>query len=598
MKTPLPSQDGIRLSARTRRLALLGISVLFVAIHLFALHAPYFTLDDGLERLHVRGVDAWTDLLGRDFYQFIRPVKNLLFLGFLALEPLGMVAVRSAAIAIGILALLAVFAALRRITRDDRKALIATAIWALAPTLVSSVAWLSCVNILIMTALGCAAFCLHDHTQRALEAGKNGALAYLGALALLTLAMLAYEGGISLIPLLVVTDWLCNPSRARDRKRWMPYGGYLLAGVAYVAMRLWLQKDISIAGSFVGASRGDVIFASAWFTLTHLWIWLAPFGNMAAIGGYVQGLVAPWVLGASWLAMAGILAMAALLWKRLPLAALGILWWLIGFAPMSNLAGFRNGPYGDYYLTLASIGLALFFAEVIALYQGRTGWARRASLVAATALLASRLAAVPVAAEWASVWNDPAEVFSRTVHTFPQAFDAHFELAKIQIARGKVAAAEDSLRLAAPLAPHRYNLHAISAILCMHKKDWDQADRCLRECLRLEPGDVWAQAVIGWILENKRNNPGEAELYYRRALAKEPWKLDSLEPARNLALMLATRGVREEAVLLWRRVLRLQPEDGVSMNNLGITLVNMGKRDEGMKLIKTARRLSKATAAP
>src|SRR6202012_722632 len=123
--------------------------------------------------------------------------------------------------------------------------------------------------------------------------------------------------------------------------------------------------------------------------------------------------------------------------RRYPCVTLGVIWFLLAFAPMSNVLGFRNGPYCDSYIALASVGAAVAFAAILrALWPAEmTGTARFAALAIVTLLIASRVGAAFEAADWSYAWNDPAVAYERSLATFPQAFDAMTELAKLYEAR-------------------------------------------------------------------------------------------------------------------------------------------------------------------
>src|ERR1700722_9677023 len=140
-----------------------AVLLAYIAIGACSIHAPFFTLDDMDELYLVRSDGSWLSLLGIDLYHFFRPVKNLMFAAYNWLyDQGGMVAVRAVPIAIGVLSACAVFKLCSRLLADRRWAVVATAIWLLSPTLVSSTVWLSASNILLMTGLAAAALAFHD----------------------------------------------------------------------------------------------------------------------------------------------------------------------------------------------------------------------------------------------------------------------------------------------------------------------------------------------------------------------------------------------------------------------------------------------------
>lgn len=135
----------------------------YIAIGACSIHAPFFPLDDMDELGLVRVNGSLASLLGTDLYNFFRPVKNLLFAVYNWLYYQGgIVPVRIVPLVIGVISAYAVFKLCCRLLANRNWALVATAIWLLSPTLVSSTAWLSASNILLMTGLAAAALTFHD----------------------------------------------------------------------------------------------------------------------------------------------------------------------------------------------------------------------------------------------------------------------------------------------------------------------------------------------------------------------------------------------------------------------------------------------------
>ena len=135
----------------------------YAAALLFSLSNEWFPCDDLVELGFVRNADSFLSLWGTDIFGYFRPIKNALFFGFSRMEPLvGAGGCRVAAIAIGILSCFAVLALCRRVFGNERKALLTASVWLLSPTLVSSVAWLSCLNIQIMVLCTASTIALHD----------------------------------------------------------------------------------------------------------------------------------------------------------------------------------------------------------------------------------------------------------------------------------------------------------------------------------------------------------------------------------------------------------------------------------------------------
>lgn len=567
-----------------------AVLLAYVAISACSIRAPFFPLDDLDELYLVRSNSSWSALLGPDLYHFLRPVKNVLFAvyNWLYLHG-GMVPVHTMAIAIGLLTACAVFKLCCRIFRDRGWALVATAVWLLAPTLVSSTAYLSAsTNILPMAGFGAAAVAFHDMACESEELMVGTAIilrVVWTALALvcLFLAFFSYEGAVPVVALFFAMDWYLRPERLRRFSTWRLYSLYGIALVIYLALRHHAQSAQNVLGSFSNVSPLQAAISSGYFTLLHISVWLWPFNRMAVIGGYYWGQVPIVELVACSLIVLAAIVFAILCRRRYPYVTLGIVWFLLAFAPMSNVLGFRNGPYGDYYMSLASIGAAIAFAAILrALWPLRmTGISRGAGLAIIGLLIGWRAAAAFESASWSYAWNDPAVVYERTLHTFPQAFDAMNDLAKIYQARGNLDRADELAAKSIELAPDRGGAYADRAVIAEREGRTQDALKWLALSNSHSRGPIgpWALTFEADIDANNLGQPKRAEALYRQALVQTPWQQDALRAAYELAYMEAKQGNRTEAISLWEKLLAYHPDDGVLHWDLSIAYAQEGNQE-------------------
>jgi tetratricopeptide (TPR) repeat protein len=588
----LASKHGLLLNGCNRQNGRFGfflcaVLLAYVAIAACSLHAPFFPLDDQGELYFVRTANSWISLLGPDFYHFFRPVKNLLFAAYNWLECHGgMEAVRAVPILLGLGSAWAVFGLCCRLLASRSWALVATAAWLLAPTLVSCTAWLSCSNILVMTGFAAVALTCHDlacvSEESNIEKSNNrGRLWSVLAPLFLFLSLASYEGAVGVVPLFFVVDFYLHPARLRRPATWRLYFLYGLILVAYLALRHELGSTQKVLGSFSGVSPLHAALSSGYFTLLHAGIWLWPFNKMAVIGSYYWGQVSTAAMAACWLMvlMAGAFAF---LWRRhCPMAALGIIWFLLVFAPTSNILGFRNGPYGDYYIALASVGLALTFTATLRalLPFAATGPARILALTMLSLLIVSRIASVLEAATWSRAWNDPLTVYTRNLRTFPQAFDVMIELAKCHVARREFPQADKLAAAAIRIAPDRYQAYAVRAVVAEQEGRIQDALMWLAIYRKGIPSDAWGPTFQADIYADHLGQTERAEALYREAITHRPWSQDSLRAADELAFMLATQGRRDEAISLWEESLVYNPDDGAMQHNLAIAYAQQGDQE-------------------
>ncbi|MGH7940682.1 MAG: tetratricopeptide repeat protein [Limisphaerales bacterium] len=573
-----------------------AVLLAYVGIGSLSIGAPFFPLDDRGELDLVR-VSSWSSLLGTDLFHFFRPVKNVLFAAYNWLFfHGGMVPVRTLAILIGLFSALAVFKLCCRVLASREWALGATAIWLLSPTLVASTAWLSASNILLMTGFAAMALICHDSASQSEEpasrnARKSDWLWTASALLWLILSLASYEGAVSLIPLFVAMDWYLRPQRLCRRSAWRKYLLYGLALVFYLILRHHAQSAKAILGDFSHVSRLEASVSSGYFTVLHFGIWIWPFNRMAVTDSYYWGQVSNLGLTLYAAIVLGAALFSVLLRPRHPQIALGIAWSLLAFAPMSNILGFRNGPFSDPYITLASVGTAIAFIGIIrALWLSRmTGSTRTAALATIALLIASRTAAVSEAAVRSYAWNDPFDVYERNLRTFPQSFDTMIELAKLYEARGDLNKAEELAAKAISIAPDRFGAYAVKAVVAEREGKIQDAMKWSAIYLGYRPSDSWGLTFRGDIYANHLGQPARAEELYREAIAQKPWTEDSLRAAYELAYMEAKQGHRADAISLWKQLLLYHPNDRVLHWDLSIAYAQEGDRKQAAYHLRLAQ---------
>jgi tetratricopeptide (TPR) repeat protein len=544
---------------------LAAIMVLFAVIHLPSMNAPFFVLDDEWQLDHVKSFLHVREAFGVDFFGFWRPVKNILFLIFSFLSSFGMFWARLVAVGIGLIAIHAVHRLMKELTQSSGHAALCTALWALSPTLVSSVAWLSCTNILLMTAFACHAIRLH---LKSFEEGSSSVRIWrrVGSIVLMLAGLFAYEGGIVVPALAVLIDLFLHPERLRKRNTLGLYLLYLIPILVYLSLRFTIGEPQALEAHFRNTTPAQASLSSAWFTLGHLSWWFWPFNRFAILGEYEYGMVSIHWLIAAWLFIFTACALAFFFRKTHPLAAIGWCWFLVAFSPMSNIAGLLTGPWGDYYLTLSSLGLALLFSSgIIKGLALKSVPTRFISL----GIITTRLFAIHTAWLWSGYWNDPKALWEKTHLTFPESAKPLIFLAKAQLAAGQHDNAALSLENAARMDNESSLILAPKTILAIHRGDFSAAEAYALRYAQTKR-DTWVLGVLGFLQEELHGDPAQAKHLYEEAVQIRPWSRESSFAAKRLALIHVQNQDLDSARHLWESVLRHNPADEDARINLGI----------------------------
>lgn len=555
------------------RVTMCVLPLLYLAVMSLSVSRWVFRVDDYQQFQYVGEMDSFWSLFRADVFGLMRPVKNLLFLGFLHIAPFGLQWCHVVGIVIGAISFFPVSSLCRRILGSETKGTIAAAAWLFAPTLVLSAAWLSTVNILIMTAFATGAISLHDS---AWDNGLYRRSRILGASLCLIVALFSYECAIATFPLIILFDLFLRPNRLRTREAIRSYVLYAAIVLAFLVLRKIDASVISTTGCFYGTTRIQRIVSSPYFVVYHFLWWLWPFGRFRIAGAYTWGMVPGITLVACWILLLIVFGWCFFHIRNRSLLKFCVVFFLFGFAPTSNCLGFGNGPYGDYYMALSSVGLVTGLVELLSKLFAETGRWRRFFLSTAFVLALTRVAAFAEMIDWASAWGDETQLVLKNAESNPE-FHSPKLLLALQLSDQKrfdealdvcreieSSVGSDSIHMAVV-----YTIRAISEIaggdnpqMAFH---W--VDECRRVSSRLKFSEGIWHFWRGKIYEEEIGDIDSAESEYEAALAAP---FPCMAAANQLALIKERKGEHRTALALWERTVRVWPFDETALWHLAM----------------------------
>ena len=566
---------------KLRKVLRLLVPLVYAAVLSFSISDEWFPTDDQQQLAFVRDAESFWTILGADGFGLFRPIKNLLFLTFIRILPfVGVRGCRILGIAIGVLSFFPVLALCRRILGNEWKALLSASVWFLSPTLVSSVAWLSGVNIQLMVAFAALSLVFHDEAWTAVDSRFSRIL--LAGL-FFFLSLVSYECAIALLPILFLFDCLLRPQRTKNRKVWESYAFYAVVAVVYLALRHAFNASTQVNGSFANVERWQIVVSSPFFTAEHFLSWFWPFGRFTVLGSYKWGDASWTVLALCAVIFVSAFAFAIAKRRQFSILSFCILLSLFAFAPVSNCLGLKNGPYGDYYLSLASIGLAAGCVELCALLVRTRGRGRIFAFAAVGAFAFVRLFAVPEAARWAIWWSRGNDAYEQSIANFPRFFSNKQMMSSLLCNAGRY---EEALELGRQVeeavGPDSFQMGGIYIIRMLYalrvEKDADAAFREIENSQRNGTFEYTKRLLHyynGCIFEDLKDDPETAEKEYELSLSGK-WTVDSVPCADRLARLKAIRGDLEDAIALWERAVRIDPYNATVWWNLSIAYRDYG----------------------
>jgi Flp pilus assembly protein TadD len=492
---------------------------------------------------------------------------------------------------------LLLFALLRRLTGHFWASLLATALFALHPLQVESVAWVSERKNLLSTFFGLVAVgCYARYARR----GSKGA--YAGLLACFLVSLAAKPMFVTLpFALLLLDYWPLGrllPARSADSRADHPTPRLLLGEKApLLAMALG-----SCIVTLIAQHQGTAVMPMAALPLT-VRIANAAKTYAAYLGKllwpvdlyvpYPLPMAARWDLAvAALLLLAGITAVA--LWvarnhgRRY--APIGWLWFLGTLVPVIGLVQVGGQAMADRYAYVPFIGLFIVVAWGARDLALRPGMARVAVPLAGIALL------VPMG--WTTFhqtgyWMSSQTLFGHALAIAPRNYVAQCNLAKALADAGQREAAIEHYQAALTVMDSDATAHYNLAIELEKVGRLGASRRHYEQAAALDPAHADARNNLGLLLARQGDTRGALPLL-RAAVDLRP---GNAKYRANLARGLAMLGLLDESLEYFQRGLALDPSLPGLHTNMAMILLHLGRREEALDHLKAELALNPGDAA-
>jgi len=458
------------------------------------------------------------------------------------------------------------FLALCALTRRIGPNLVVAGLFAVHPTHVESVAWISERKDVLS-----GVFWMLTLLAWAFYARRPSAGRYLSVLIALALGLLSKPMLVTLPFVLLLLDVWPLP-------RWRPMEGK-------TAWRLVLEKVPLFV--LVGISSVITVHAQAASGSTRSLDAMSPTVRVAnACASYVAYLgdtlwptglaafyphpavVQPQELGGLWITggigAVVLVAVSFLAWRafaRAPYILVGWLWFLGTLVPVIGLMQVGNQTRADRYLYLPSIGLFLAAVYAIAALPKLAPHRRPLTLVAAVVL------AGYAATAWIQIgtWRDTETLCTHAIEVTENNYLAHSTLGTALYARGDFEGARGQFVTALRIRPDHLGSLNNLGITLLRLRQPEAGLRILREAVRIDPDHADSRANLGRTLL-ERSELEEAVVELRAAVRLAPHRP---EPALNLGLAHLALGELSEARVAFEATLHLAPGNAVAHANLG-----------------------------
>jgi tetratricopeptide (TPR) repeat protein len=465
---------------------------------------------------------------------------------------------------------------------------LAAALWAVHPVGVESVAWVTELkNIQSGFLFFLSVLCFLNF------AADSKRSSYALAFAFGTAAMLSKPSTVVLpLVLLLCVWWKRGHWQRRDLLRVAPF--FLLAlgmsAMTVAEQERWVQRAGAVGWQLPTAERLIIAGKTVWFYAAHvLWpanlMFIYPRWDMSAVS----------VL--SWLPLAGVVAVGALLWmcRRQPWARAGLFgigFFVVALLPVMgffNVFFFRYSFVADHFQYLACIGLiglVVGSGTIICQRVGPSG--RRLGMFGAAIVLlllgASTWNRTDVYQNMETLWRD-------TVTRNPGAYMAHNNLGNVLAQSGRVEEAIGQYEQAMRLKPDDAEAYVNLGNVLWNTGKVQEAIGQYEHALRINPNFAVAHKGLGLALE-RTGNVSDAAGHYEEALRIKP---DDAEVHNYLGLSLKRMGKVPEAAWQYEKALRINPDYLEALNNLAWLLATRTPTEGGdpVRAVSLAERACK-----
>ncbi len=425
------------------------------------------------------------------------------------------------------LAVVLLFVALERMTGALWRSAFVSAVFAVHPLHVESVAWIAERKDVLSAVFFMVTLLAYFHYTRSPSIGRYLIVAIVFALGLMSKPML-----VTLPFVLLLLDYW--PLGRFDAHR---------SNTGRQVLQLVMEKIPLIALSAVSslitflAQRGAIGWTEqlpmseritnafvAYVVYIRQMFWPT---ELAVFYPHPENRLPIWEVSLALIILVGIMAAAFVLRKRAPYLVTGWLWYLGMLVPVIGLLQVGWQGHADRYTYLPQIGL--YIAVTWALTDLIRSWRFQRTALSAAALI------VIGALSWrgwlqTSYWRDSETLFTHALAVTSNNDVALNNLGIIFLDKGQLDDAISKLQAAIDLRPENAPAH-----------------------------DNLAKALL------KKGQVAEATVHYRKFLELEP---ANVEARNTLGTTLIQQGHIREAIDQWQEVLALQPENGNAASNL------------------------------
>jgi len=485
-----------------------------------------------------------------------------------------------------ILTTLLLFRLLARMTGSPGPSAFVTALFALHPLHVESVAWVAERKDVLSTLWWVLTTSAYVAFVRRPAPWRYGVIVMCFGLALMSKPMV-----VTLPFLLLLLDvWPLNRWRglgdgANRFSTWalvrekLPL--FVMAAAAALVTFIVQQQAGAVRSLDVlplSTRLAKIPIAYMWYVANTIWP-----SNLAALYPYPSSIPLWQTVGAV-VVLTGISVWTIRHLRTQPYLFVGWAWFVGTLVPVIGLVQAGSQPYADRFMYVPAIGLFVMAAWSANRWaSARPGSAWRVGTIGIVVVLASAVVTFRQVAHW----KDSVTLWEHAVAVTQDNYRAQTNLGFALAEAGSATRAQAAYREALRINPEYPNAHNYLGALLADRGEHDRAAMEFEAAIRLRPRFPEAHNNLG-LARVEQGRMTEAVAAFQEAIRQDPF----FAPARNnLAIAYVRQDQPDKAVVEFAEAVRLQPGSPESHMNLGSALAGAGRPREALAHFETAERL-------
>jgi len=270
--------------------------------------------------------------------------------------------------------------------------------------------------------------------------------------------------------------------------------------------------------------------------------------------------------------------------KKRPIITFGILWFLIGLFPVSNIVIVVNAFMAEHWLYFPSMGLFLMLGYAFKELYQKDQWRYGVGFAIAAAAVFFGVRTH----QQNTTWLESVAFYERTRTFAPKSARLRADLGEAYYSKGRKEDALQSTLEAIRLRPSYYAAYSNLGTIYMSLGQPEKAIEAYRNSLRVNPRYFNAWFNLANVYKDRKEYK-KAISAYENAIHYKPSLANAYN---NVGICYSRIGEKEKAIQYYKQGIKLNPRNNRFYNNLASTYSDLGRHNEAISLYNKALQLN------